>query len=347
MRRIYFGLCVIVLWIQCKSDNTRELTILKGEALGTYFAITYVADQDPVSLQKDLGKIFDEVNISLSTYIDSSFISLFNSSQSGMKISYQDSLLPEYAHFLSNLRSAQQLSKATLGYFDPTLMPLISYWGFGSDKFYLKEIDTLMIQSLLALKGMDLIRILYGQDSIEIHKKPGQQLDFNASAKGYVVDEIGRFLESKHIYDYLVDIGGEQRIRGVKAPGDPWRIAINVPDISASVYDTMRSFEPGNYSLATSGNYRNYYEIDGVKWGHTIDPYSGYAVKLKSPLLSATILHSECMVADAWATACMAMGFEKARKILMENELDACLIYLNEESGELDLYFTGKMESLL
>ena len=206
------------------------------------------------------------------------------------------------------------------------------------------DIDSALIDSLLQLIGMD--KVVFEGDKV-IKQNPGIKLDVNAIAQGYTVDVISGFFENKDILNYLVEIGGEVRTRGTKAKGESWKIGVDKP------YDY--NFIPGrdlqvilslsNLSLATSGNYRKFFEEDGIKYSHSINPKTGYPVRHN--LLSVTVVAEDCMTADAYATAFLVMGLEESRKIgLTEKGLEVYFIY-SDEKGEFQTYSTLGFDRLI
>ena len=226
--------------------------------------------------------------------------------------------------------------------FDITVAPLVNAWGFG---FTEKEsVDSNLIDSLLQFVGMNKIALEDGQ----IRKSTeGVMIDMNGIAQGYSVDVISGFLESMDIMDYLVEIGGEVRTHGLNSRGSEWRVGIDKPveGLQLAGVELEAIISLSGMSLATSGNYRRFYEMDGMKYSHTIDPATGYPVR--HGLLSATVLCDECMYADAYATTFMVMGIAYAKSFLASRpDLEAFLIY-NSEKGEYIVWSTPGLENML
>ena len=171
-------------------------------------------------------------------------------------------------HFYINLIAAKDIFESTDGALDPTIMPLVNYWGFGyTEKRAITNVDSMKVKQLLELVNFENIHIVSKKGQLYVQKKyPTAQLDFSSLAKGYGVDEIGRFLEQKGMKNYLVDIGGEIRAKGVNKRSLPWQLGINTPSNEAALtaIETVISVE--NQSMATSGNYRNFHEVDGIKY---------------------------------------------------------------------------------
>ena len=211
-------------------------------------------------------------------------------------------------YFLTCFECAKEIYESTNGAFDITVAPIVNAWGFGFTEAV--EVDSSLIDSLLQYLGMDSVGIVEGKIWKE---KDGIMLDMNAIAQGYAVDVLCEFLESKGIINYLVEIGGEIKTRGHNPRGTEWKVGIDRPIEGLQIpgVDLQAIVEISDRSLATSGNYRKFYEKDGVKYSHTIDPKTGYPVQ--HCLLSATVLAGDCMRADAYATGFMVMGYEKSR----------------------------------
>ena len=215
---------------------------------------------------------------------------------------------------------------------------MVNYWGFGyKTKKPITEANPKIIDSLLQLIDFQQIVITNNEkDSVFIHKKnPKISIEFNAIAPGFAVDKIAELLISNGIKDFLVEIGGEIRAEGVSAAAFGWKVGINRPNPNAALNDLQAIVELKNISLATSGNYRSFYEKDGKKYVHTINPKTGYTEQNK--LLSASVFANNCAEADAYATAFMAMGLEKSTALIPKlPNLKVFLIFTdsNEQLGE-------------
>jgi len=297
--------------------------------MGTYYAITYLDDENR-NFQKEIDQLLEELNMDLSTYIPESFISRLNASEKEMVL-----VEAESPHFTKVLKASQQIFEKTAGTFDPTVMPLVNYWGFGTTgKKAVEEVDSQKVESLKSLVGLNkLSSKSNGEGSILLQKiNPKLQLDLSAIAKGYAVDAVGVLLEEKGIGNYLVDIGGENRALGQNEKERYWRTGITTPKEDASVTDIETVVSLENKSVATSGNYRIFYEVNGRKYGHELDPRTGYSVQ--TDLLSVSVFSADCMAADAYATAFMIMGMEASEKLIANNEdLDAIFIYGTADGG--------------
>ncbi len=333
---LIFLISLVLVLYSCKQVDSDVGTVettyvkLRGETMGTYYAVTY-GDSLQRNMQSSIDSLLVALNLEVSTYIDSSVISRFNQSVDGMTFSEKDS------HFIQNLIKSREVYILSGGAFDPTVMPLVNYWGFGySGKEKVNRVDSMEVSRLRSLVGLS---ALVGLDTLGPGRlsKPNKdiQLDFSAIAKGYGVDLVGNYLISQGVDDFLVDIGGESLASGKSPRGANWRIGINVPLEEAALSALYSSVELTDKAMATSGNYRNLYEVNGVKYSHTINPKTGYPERKR--LLSASIIASDCMTADALATTCMVLGVEKAKELIGSlSGVDAYLIFSAEDGTMTD-----------
>jgi thiamine biosynthesis lipoprotein len=270
-------------------------------------------------LRQDIEHLFTVIDNSLSIYNDSSVISAINYNRSDLT----DTLFREV------FRASAEISEQSGGLFDITIGPLVKSWGFGPDA--MKRFNPSMLDSLIALVGMDKVRL--DGDSV-IKADPDMFIDVNAIAQGYTVDLVADLLSRSGITQCLVEVGGEIRTMGDKN-GIGWLVGIDSPADGNYTpgADIQVKIRLDNLALATSGNYRKFFVEDGVKYSHTIDPRSGYPVR--HTLLSATIIAPTGAVADAWATACMVGGMEQAIEFIGQHDfLEGYLIY-SDEAGEM------------
>lgn len=340
-KRILFSYFFISLLIfsACKTDPHAEsvdtgFARVKGKTMGTTYSVTY-QDAERNNYKTEIDSILVAINQEVSTYIDNSDISLFNILQA--KVTQIHTY--EKPHFYKNLIAAKEIYEQTNGSFDPTVMPLVNYWGFGyTEKRTINKADEIKIKEILENVGFDKLELSKIETLFKIEKQnPKVQLDFSAIAKGYAVDVIGAFLVSKNIKNYLVEIGGETLCKGKSPRGDVWAVGINVPSTTAKTTDVKQIVKFTDKALATSGNYRNYHTAaDGSIYAHTINPKTGFPEK--SNLLSATVIADDCITADAYATAFMVMG--KNAAIELAEKLKNIEIYLifGEEKGEMNTY---------
>ena len=297
-----------------------------GFIFGTVYNVTYQSDHD---LQQEIETELKKVDAEFSMFNDTSTVSRLNRGEHPVLSSM----------FLNVYKLARQVSEKTGGAFDITVAPLVNAWGFGfrneqmPDSRQVDSLRQLVGYQHLALKGQELLM-----------NRPGMMLDFSAIAKGYGVDAVTQLLSRHDVSNFMVEIGGEVTTRGVSPKRLPWRIGVTKPtDDSLQVsneYQTVLNVT--DRSMATSGNYRNFYYKGGRKYAHTIDPRTGYPVQ--HSLLSATVLASDCATADAYATSFMVMGMDGARRILeQEKGLMAYLIYTDQQ-GNLAVWFSPSLE---
>lgn len=325
------GLVLLLFSISCSLDPGPYHTI-QGFTQGTTYRITY---QHPVedSLKPTIDSLLRRFDLSLSAYEPASIISRINRNESGVAT---DSLFREV------FRESVRVHELTGGAFDITLGPVIDAWGFGPGSRL--EVDSLAIDSLLQFVGMDKAVL----DGSQVRKSdPRVQLNVNAIAQGFSVDYLAGYLEQLGCKNYMVEVGGEIRTRGINPKGKFWRIGIDRPlygnMIPGAQMQAIISMQ--NRSLATSGNYRKFYEKDGVRITHSIDPHTGFPKE--SRLLSATILADNCMRADAYATSCMVMGLEKAKAFVTKHsEIDAYFVY-GTEGEAYEVWYSERLEKYL
>jgi len=323
----YITFCFLLIGLFACNNEPKSLPYYKltGKTVGTTYIIQYQG-KNPEEIQFGIDSLLKFINLDVSTYELNSTISNFN--KTTRDFSTEEKLHP---HFLANLVASQTVYNETDGYFDPTLGPIIQYWGFGTNKNFPQKIDSAKVKRLNQSTGLDNVKIEDLGDIIYFRKlNRNVQLDFSAIAKGYAVDLIADYVEEKGIENYYVEIGGELTINGVNASELPWTIGVSTPDPKAPADDISAQFMP-KASVATSGNYRNYYEFQDQKFGHTIDPKSGFPVMTN--LLSATVFHESCMMADAYATAFMSMGLSKALHTATKLEgVEYLFIYIDENN---------------
>ncbi|MEN0004976.1 MAG: FAD:protein FMN transferase [Bacteroidota bacterium] len=338
-----FGACQ-----NAEAPPAMKTTVVEGKTMGTYYRVKYRDAEN-----RDFKAVFDSllvaINLEVSTYIPNSTISTFNRSADTFDLAYNPNTQGlDYfnKHFITNFKAAQEIVAATDAYFDPTVMPLVNYWGFGyTEKKPVTNVDSLAIDSLNQFIGMDKVELIGGAHSMLLVKKEAStQLDFSAIAKGYAVDQLGEILSEAGITDFLVDIGGETVARGNSERGGPWRLGINVPKEEAAINDIEVIVPLKDQGLATSGNYRNFYEVAGKKYSHTINPKTGFPER--STLLSASVFAKDCMTADGYATGFMVLGLERSMQLATQIEgIEACFIY-SKPDGQLDIQYTPALASI-
>ena len=331
MKRLVLVFAITGLLAACQPSATMQQVKFQGRAQGTYYEVTYY-DTKSRNFQTEIDSLLDAFNHSLSVYEPNSIISRINRDETEVELD---------KWFITVFTEAYDIAEKTGGSFDFSVGPLVNAWGFGfTDRM---KLTPTTVDSLLTLVGYQNFKL----DENKLLKKiPGAKIDFNAIAKGYAVDVLGKFLESKGIEVFLVDIGGEVLARGRKPDGSPWRIGIEKPAEDAlSSRELKAVIRLENLAIATSGNYRRFYEEGGLKFSHTIDPFTGYPVQ--HSLLSASVIASQCMTADAYATAFMVKGLEASIGFLESNpELEAFLIYA-EEDGTIKTWASEGFKALI
>ncbi len=316
----------------CDPSGQGAWVKIAGTTQGTTYSLTYL-DHDTTDYHTVVDSLLHDFDLSFSTYIHESLISRINQGSGN--------IIPNQI-FLSCFNASRRVHKESNGAFDITVAPVVNAWGFGFTER--ARIDSSLIDSLMQYVGMN--KVAYRQGVIW-KENPAVMIDMNAIAQGLAVDVLAEFLESKRIMNYLVEIGGEIKTLGTSPQGTTWRVGIDKPIEGLQVpgVELEAVVSLSGKSLATSGNYRRFYEENGIKYSHTIDPSTGYPVH--HSLLSATVLCEECMYADAYATAFMVMGFERSRDFLTERpDLDVFLIY-NDHQGEYKTWYTEGMEKAL
>ncbi len=321
LRAVFITGLLLVTLLGCKQQPAGPVK-LTGKTQGTYYAITYF-DGKQRDFTAEITDLFNQVDASVSVYIDSSLISRLNRNETDSV----DKI------FYDNFKIASQVSEASGGAFDCTIGGLIEAWGWGFSKR-----DSITPEIIARLKEHSGYQKVFVVNQQLLREDDSITLNFNAIAQGYTADLIAKFLRSKEITSFLVDVGGELVAEGEKPDGSPWTIGIELPDESGGVPENLmdRPLQAilsvkGGKGVATSGNYRKFYVENGVKYSHTIDPSTGYPVK--HSLLSATVVGPNATLADAWATAFMVVGLEKSKEFLKAHpDLDAYFIY-SDESG--------------
>lgn len=317
MLALFFALTLLITGC----SRSSEPLSLNGQTMGTTWSavISRPVGASQVELTRRLQEELDRVNKVMSTYDPASELSLFNQNTS-------ESWLEQSPELINLIAQAKKISAATDGGFDVTVGPLVNLWGFGPEaepESIPSEADIAMAKAYV---GSD--RVLIGENPLSLKKlAPEVYVDLSAIAKGYGVDQIALLLEKQGIGDYLVEIGGELRSKGVSPRGDSWRIGIERP--SEGERGVQQAVKLGNGALATSGDYRNYYERAGVRYTHTIDARTGKPVSHK--LASVSVYHTSTALADGWATALMVLGEVEGPKVAETLGLAAYFLYRDGE----------------
>ena len=287
----------------------------RGPTMGTSYLVK-VRGLPPLHLEDRIDQVLGRINQSMSTYLESSEISQFNQ---------LSSLTPHdaSADFFEVALISKRIYQQTKGAFDPTLNRLVRLWGFGPDSKPIKIPSTTQLERMLQQVGYDKLRLDPASKTLQKQLKM-LTLDFSAVAKGYAADEVGVLLESLGFFDYMVEVGGEVKASGTKKSGQPWVIGIEVPTAGLQ-QRPAKAVKLQDMGLATSGDYRNFHEIEGQRVSHILSPLTG--MPIKHDLASVSVLSHSCAEADALATAFMVMGRHEARRVADRDGLAVLFIY--------------------
>ena len=311
--RIWLALIGLAFFVSC-TPAPQQISV-SGETMGTTYHIRYVTanpNHSPERVKERVDAVLEQVNSQMSTYDPNSELSLFNQRKTAEPVVVSRSLE-------TVVRRALEIAEETNGLLDVTVGPLVNLWGFGPlgrpeqvpSEQQLQEIRDQIGYQYLTVENHQLTKAI-----------PDLYVDLSTIAKGYGVDRVAILLEQMEIKNYLVEIGGEMRMRGTKPGEQPWRIAVEQPvSLDRAV---QRIIEPGNNAVATSGDYRNYFEEDGTRYSHIIDPRTGYPIQHN--LVSVTVITETCMDADAYATALTVMGAEGALEFANQKGLAVLLV---------------------
>jgi len=302
--------------------STEKLSsfVYSGNIMGTTFNIKASKPTENIS-DKELKIIIktrlDEINQRMSTYVSNSELSLINQSKTQVKQKISPALLKV-------LTAAKEVNVNSGGAFDVTVAPLVDLWGFGPKASKSEAPKDNEIETLLAQIGDQYYSL--GESDITKHKR-NLSLDLSALAKGYAVDQAALVLEQQGIKNYLVEIGGELRLKGEKHNNKKWNVSIDKPTVNTKKLQKILSIT--DIAMATSGDYRNFFEENGVRFSHTIDPRTGRPITHK--LASVTVFHESSMYADAWATAMMVLGSKKGFEVAKKEGLPVFFVIKSEE----------------
>lgn len=315
MHKFLFISILVLFSISCSQKKTRELIVLKGQTMGTTYSIKIISNSKSFrkeELKKNIDSVLVDVNNKMSTYIKNSELSEFNKLQDTNWISASYDLVTVFSE-------AIEVSRKSEGMYDITVGPLVNLWGFGpgnkTEKIpSKKEIDEIK-------KNIGYKNILIDSNKLKIKKRnPDIYCDLSSIAKGYGVDKVAMYCDSKNINNYMIEIGGEVRTKGKNQKGNQWRIGIASPN-NIGLQNIVNL---SNYSMATSGDYLNYFEKDGIRYSHTINPKTGKPITHK--LASVSVIYKDCSYADAYATAIDVMGPEVGYKFALQENLPIFMI---------------------
>jgi thiamine biosynthesis lipoprotein len=320
---------IFTILVACSSPKNQE-TYISGPTMGTTYNVKFVSVDgvEQQKLKQEIDQALLNINQLMSTYIKDSELSRFNQWSSVEPF-------PMSAQTLDVLIEAKRLGAMSAGLLDVTVGPLVNLWGFGPQNRPEKVPTEKLIETTRQKIGLDKLKIGTTWAS---KSQPDLYIDLSTVAKGYAVDKLAELLQTFSINNYLVEIGGEMRLAGQKASGEPWKIAIEKPETEQRAIQKIISV--GDNAVATSGDYRNYYEQNGVRYSHLINPTTGYPIKHN--LVSVTVVHASSMTADGLATALNVMGKEKALELAEKYGIAVLLI--TKEKDSFTEYTSTKFE---
>ena len=320
-RPLWTGLLFhLVLLVGC-SHSAPEIFEFNGETMGTTWSVKVgdmPAGLEPQQVADKIQAALDGVNESMSTYLATSELSRFNQAPAGTR-------MPVSAALFEVMRKSVEVWRLSQGTFDVTVGPLVNLWGFGPQGRSSGVPDEEAQRRAWARVGTDALTL--HTETLELEKQKDLYVDLSAIAKGFGVDKVAETLENLGIRRYLVEVGGEMRAGEPRSAGQPWRVAVEKPWNGARAVERMLSVS--SLAMATSGDYRNYFEVKGKRYSHTIDPRTGKPID--HALASATVIAPTCAEADAWATAMMVLGPDQALAVAQANHL---AVYLLVKSGD-------------
>jgi FAD:protein FMN transferase len=341
LRRYFFLLCVglFLLTVYVLSflygslpGFCKKEMLITGQTMATTYHVKVITGPFKRSgrLKAQINRRLQQINSCMSTFQSESEISRFNSRLS------TESFMTVSEDFFNVLKKASFIYEWTGGAWDGTVLPLVDLWGFGKNGALKKPPHQAEIAKILHHIGFSNIKI--SPDRTVLKTDSLTMLDLASIAKGFAVDQVAALLEKNGFHQFLVEIGGEIYASGVRKDGRPWQIGINVPDRRAGHQDVYRVVALQNRAMATSGDYRNYFEDNGRFYSHIIDPRTGYPVS--NGIVSATVLSKKCSIADGLATALMVMDIKSGIDLI--NRLDGieCFIIKKFESKKLQNYFS-------
>jgi len=321
-----FVLLTSLLLVAC--SETQEQYVFSGLTMGTTYQVKVVPGKVPVpdNFGKTIQSTLEELDSTFSTYQTDSELMSLNRTPVGETMSLSQPMLRV-------LGISDQVFQLTGGAFDPTVGPLVNLWGFGPDPSQDKVPELSKIRAQLNRIGFGKLAVDHGAASAR--RTADIQLDLSAVAKGFAVDVVAELLASQGLVNYLVEVGGELRTNGLKANGQPWRIAIESPTLERR--EVQQALALGNAAIATSGDYRNYFERGGKRYSHTIDPRTGFPITHQ--LASVTVIAEDTASADALATGLMVLGHTEALALAEKNDL--AIYLLVKEETEFKAYYSS------
>ncbi|WP_158965900.1 FAD:protein FMN transferase [Paraglaciecola sp. L3A3] len=330
-KSLILAFAIPLLLIAC-SQQTSEVH-LTGPTMGTTYNVKYIETDTitPAELQKKIDNELVNINQLMSTYINDSELSRFNQWDN-------TEAFPLSTQTLFVMTEAKRLGELSGGLLDVTVGPLVNLWGFGPEARP-EKIPT-AADILAARERVGLNRLILNESSAS-KTHPDLYVDLSTIAKGYGVDRIAEILQQHNIHNYLVEVGGEMRLSGEKSNGKNWRVAIEKPLTTERAIERIISV--GNNAIATSGDYRNYYEDEGVRYSHLINPQTG--TPISHNLVSVTVVAPSSMTADGLATALNVMGKEKA--LILAEKYDLAVLLITKEKQGFKEYTSSMFDQLV
>ncbi|MDE9481972.1 FAD:protein FMN transferase [Xenorhabdus bovienii] len=322
---IHWGVLMfaVLLLSACGGPEQQNLS---GQTMGTYYSVKYVADSSipsPENLQKEIDRLLEEVNDQMSTYRQNSELSRFNQSRE------VNTPFLVSAATAKVVKEAIRINQLTDGALDVTVGPLVNLWGFGPEGRITKAPTDEELAMRRAWTGIDKLSV---EGNSLIKSIPELYVDLSSIAKGYGVDVVAEYLASQNIKNFMVDIGGEVRTLGNNGKGTPWRIAIEKPSDSGIEQRAQEIIEPGRMSIATSGDYRNYFEQNGVRYSHTINPKTSRPITHN--LVSITVIAPTCMSADGFSTGLDVLGPDKGMEVAEKLKIPVFMVVKTQDGFE-------------
>lgn len=328
LRSLFLFYCFLSVLVGCSSAKQDVVTV-SGPTMGTTYHVKVVASKKDLPSETELKKwaddIFAQVNQSMSTYIDDSELSSLNRGNSSDFVAVSSELFEV-------LQLSQEVSSKSNGAFDVTVGPLVDAWGFGPEERSQNAPSNADIQALKARIGYKKIQL--DKDTSSVSRPVGLKIDLSAVAKGYGADVLAQNLLSKGYQNLMVEVGGELYLHGINQRGEPWRIGIETPnyELLAPTQQAIGTVSLSAVGMATSGDYRNFFEVDGQRFSHTINPVTGKPITHN--LASVTVIAKSAALADAWATALNVIGPENALEIAEQENLAAFIVVKQKDGFE-------------
>jgi thiamine biosynthesis lipoprotein len=334
MKKYHQIIITLVILLAAAGVEAQQEYLTEGRTMGTTYQITVVSDssQGVGGLKEKIDARLDEINRVFSTYIKDSEISRFNAwNRAGEKFQVS-------TDFMKVMRVGRRIYQLSEGAWDGTVNPLVNLWGFGPTRKEIRMPPAADIKALLPEVGFSHIEIK--EPNFLVKNLASVTLDLNSIAKGFAVDEVAKLIAAAGFKNYLVEIGGEVYAAGVRRDGGKWRVGINLPRKDAAINAVYKVVSISNKAFATSGDYRNFIELNGVRYSHVIDPRTGYPVS--NGVVSVSILADDCTLADGLATAVMVMGAEKGVELVNHLQNVECFVAVQKADGNLiDYYSSG------